>query len=183
MALEKGRPADCSGRLDKEIKSYDFLESLGIEFYRLDHEPADNMDVCDMLDRELGAVICKNLFLCNKQQTKFYMLMLPAHKKFKTKELTSQINSSRLSFAGADKMMEYINITPGSVSILGLMFDTGNNVQLLVDEDLINSEYVGIHPCINTSSLRIRSTDMFPAVPNALHHPYQVVKLSGEGNR
>jgi len=180
MALEIGRPTDCTGRLEKEVQSYDFLDGLGISYQRLDHAPADNMQVCDIIDKELGCVICKNLFLCNKQKTSFYMLMIPAHKTFKTKELSAQINSARLSFAPAEEMMEFLNLTPGSVSILGLMYDKNKRVQLLVDEELLQSEYVGIHPCINTSSLKIRTTALFDAVPKATQHSYQVVKLSGK---
>lgn len=180
MKLEKGRPADCSGRLAKEIRSYDFLDSIGVEYQRVDHYPADHAEVCDEINGVLDAQICKNLFLTNKQHSAFYLLMIPLHKKFKTKELSAQIGTARLSFASAEKMEEYLDITPGSVSILGLMNDKGNNVRLLVDEDLLKQEYIGCHPCINTSSLRIKSSELFTKVTEALGHSYTTVKLSGE---
>ena len=181
MVLEKGRPADCEGRLDKELRCYDFLEQLGLEYWTLDHkEPAETMEICAKIDEALGATICKNLFLCNRQKTNFYLLMTPGNKPFKTKELSNQIGSARLSFAGAEEMEQYLDITPGSVSILGLMNDHENHVQLLVDEDVLKGEWLGCHPCINTTSLRIRTADAFGPLLKAMHHEMRVVTLTGE---
>lgn len=180
MKLEKGRPENTDGRLEKEIRAYDLLDSLGVEYWRIDHEAAFTMEVCDEIDNTLQARICKNLFLCNRQKTRFYLLMIPGDKVFKTKELSHQIGSARLSFAGPDDMIKYLDITPGSVSILGLMNDRDNAVSLLVDEDILNDEYVGCHPCINTSSLKIKTKDMFGPVLKAMNHDMTVVKLTGE---
>ncbi len=177
MELLKGRPLDESGRLQKEIRCYDFLDDLGVEYDRIDHEPAMTMEVCEEIDKCLNAVICKNLFLCNRQQTAFYLLMIPADKKFKTKDISAQINSSRLSFAGEEYMEKYLDITPGSVSVLGLMNDKENAVKLLIDEDVLNAEYFGCHPCINTSSLRIKVSDLKEKIIPALHHEPTVVRL------
>ncbi len=175
--LEKGRPADLSGRTDKEIRCYDLLDALEIEYHRIDHEHTDNMQECAEVDAALGATICKNLFLSNRQQTDFYLLMIPGDKVLKTKDLSRQIGSSRLYFAGAEHMERYLDITPGSVSILGLMNDRENKVRLLVDEDVLKGEYIGCHPCINTSSLRIRTQDMFGKLTKAMHHDHTVVYL------
>lgn len=177
MELLKGRPLDESGRLQKEIRCYDFLDGLGVEYNRIDHDPAMTMEVCEEIDKCLNAVICKNLFLCNRQQTAFYLLMIPADKKFKTKDISAQINSSRLSFAGEEHMEKYLDITPGSVSVLGLMNDKENVVKLLIDEDVLNAEYFGCHPCINTSSLRIKVSDLKEKIIPALHHEPTVVRL------
>lgn len=177
MELYKGRPTDEIGRLQKEIRCYDFLDGLGVEYERIDHEPAMTMEVCEEIDKTLNAVICKNLFLCNRQQTAFYLLMIPADKKFKTKDISAQINSSRLSFAGEEFMEKYLDITPGSVSVMGLMNDKDNSVRLLIDEDVLNAEYFGCHPCINTSSLRIKVSDLKEKIIPALHHEPTVVKL------
>lgn len=177
MELLKGRPLDESGRLQKEIRCYDFLDGLGVEYDRIDHDPAMTMEVCEEIDKCLNAVICKNLFLCNRQQTAFYLLMIPADKKFKTKDISAQINSSRLSFAGEEHMEKYLDITPGSVSVLGLMNDKENAVKLLIDEDVLNAEYFGCHPCINTSSLRIKVSDLKEKIIPALHHEPTVVRL------
>ena len=124
IILRKGRPENTEGREAKEVRCYDLLDSLGIEYMQADHEKAETMAVCEEIDKTLEATICKNLFLCNKQQTKFYLLMIPGAKPFKTKLLSKQIGSSRLSFAPAEFMEKYLDITPGSVSILGLMNDS-----------------------------------------------------------
>ena len=181
LTLELGRPQNIEGRLEKEIRVYDLLDMLEISFERVDHEPAETMEACLAIDEVLApAVICKNLFLCNTQKTNFYLLMIREDKKFKTKEISKQINSARLSFAPSEFMEQYLNITPGSVSIMGLMNDKENKVKLLVDEDVINSEYVGCHPCINTSSMRLKTKDVFETFLKAVHHDYTIVKLNGE---
>ena len=183
LILHKGRPEDISSRLDKEVRTYDLLDSLEIEYERVDHEAAETMEACAAIDEVLApAVICKNLFLCNSQKTKFYLLMIPGHKKFKTKDISKQINSARLSFADASFMEDFLDITPGSVSAMGLMNDKDNRVQLLVDEDVLNGELLGCHPCINTSSLRMKVADVFEKFLPAVGHDYIKVVLPEEDN-
>lgn len=183
MELQNGRPADAAGRMDKEIRTYDFLDGLGVDYQRMDHEAAFTMEACKEVDEALGVEMCKNLFLCNRQKTDFYLLLIPGDKVFKTKELSKQIGSARLSFAGAEYMEKYLDITPGSVSIMGLMNDKDNTVRLLVDEDLLKEEWIGCHPCVNTSSIRVKTKDMFDTVTKAMHHEMTVVKLTGEENK
>ena len=172
-----GRPADTTDRLPKEIRTYDLLDGLGVEYDRVDHEPAMHMDVCEEIDKVLKAATCKNLFLCNRQKTDFYLLLIPGEKIFKTKDLSAQIGSSRLSFGTADYMEEFLDVTPGSVSILGLMNDTDHRVRLLVDSDVLKEEYLGCHPCINTSSLRLKTKDIFNTFLNAVDHNMTEVHL------
>lgn len=179
MELYKGRPDTNKGRLEREIRVYDFLDEHGIEYMRTDHEPADTMEDCYEIDSILQATICKNLFLCNRQKTQFYLLMMPGDKPFKTKEITSQIGSARLSFASAEDMEKYLDIKPGAVSIMGLINDTENKVQLLVDEDILEGEYLGCHPCVSTSSLRVRTDQIFGKYLEAVHHDMIKVKLTG----
>lgn len=180
MELYKGRPETNEGRLEREIRVYDFLDRHGIEYMRTDHAPVDTMEACYEIDDVLQATICKNLFLCNRQKTQFYLLMMPGDKPFKTKEITSQIGSARLSFASAEDMEKYLDIMPGAVSIMGLMNDTENKVQLLVDEDILKGEYLGCHPCVSTSSLRVRTDEIFGKYLSAVHHDMIKVKLKGE---
>ena len=181
LLIQKGRPTDDNNRQEKEIRTYDLLDSLGIEYERVDHEATETMEACAAVDKVLApAVICKNLFLCNTQKTKFYLLMIREDKKFKTKEISHQINSARLSFAPAEFMEEYLDITPGSVSVMGLMNDKENKVTLLVDEDILKEEFFGCHPCINTSSLRLKVADVFGPFLQAVHHDYTVVRLGME---
>ena len=181
MELYYGRPENTGERLEKEVRVYDLLDELRITYERVDHEAANTMEACKEIDKILApAVICKNLFLCNSQKTKFYLLMIREDKKFKTKDISKQINSSRLSFAPEEKMLEYLDITPGSVSVLGLMNDKEKQVQLLVDEDVLRSEYFGCHPCVNTSSLRVKTEDIFEKFLQAVNHEYITVQLPEE---
>ena len=175
--LYKGRPDDTSNRLEKEIRVYDLLDSLGIEYERADHDTADTIEDCEMVEKIIGVDICKNLFLCNRQMTNFYILMMPGRKPFKTKDISKQIGSARLSFAPAEKMLEYLDITPGSVSIMGLMNDKKNNIQLLLDREIAESEFVRCHPCINTSTLKIRTNDILVKFLPAVKHTAMVVDL------
>lgn len=177
MELLNGRPADCTDRLPKEIRVYDFLDGLGIAYQRIDHEAAMTMEACTVIDEKLEATMCKNLFLCNRQCTEFYLLMLPGDKVFKTKELSKQIGSSRLSFGDGSYMEEYLDITPGSLSVLGLMNDKDHHVELLIDKDLLGGTYIGVHPCVNTSSLRLRMDDLMYTIIPAMGHPLRMVTL------
>ncbi len=176
--LYTGRPADTTGRLPKEIRTYDLLDSLGVPYQRLDHDAMPTIEACQDVDRRLGIDICKNLFLRNAQKTAFYLLLLPGTKKFRTAVLSKQIGSARLSFAEPEFMEEFLDITPGSVSVLGLMNDKENRVRLLIDKAVLDhQEYMGCHPCINTSSLKLRTQDLLDKILPAIHHPYTLVDL------
>ena len=177
MELVTGRPVDCSGRLAKEVRVYDLLDSLDVTYQRIDHEAAMTMEACAAIDEVLEATICKNLLLCNRQNTAFYLLMLPGDKVFKTSALSKQIGSSRLSFADHKYMEEFLDITPGSLSVLGLMNDREGRVQLLMDEDILKGEFFGCHPCINTSSLRLRTEDLMEKIIPAMGHAPRMVTL------
>lgn len=179
MELQNGRPETTSGRLDKEIRVYDLLDKLGIAYQRVDHEATMTMEACEEVDRILGddTTICKNLFLCNRQETNFYLLLMPGDKPFKTKDLSAQIHSARLSFAKPEYMEKYLDITPGSVSVLGLMNDSEKKVQLLIDEDVMKEPYFGCHPCINTSSLKFTTEDLTRKIIPALGHDPITVSL------
>lgn len=177
MELMSGRPADTTGRLEKEIKVYDLLDSLGIEYERTDHEEANTMEACNEIDKVLDVIICKNLFLCNRQETQFYLLMMPGDKPFKTKDLSKQIGSARLSFGKAEYMEEYLDIKPGAVSIMGLMNDTEHHIQLLMDKPVAESEYLGCHPCVSTSSLKMKTKDILDKFLPAVGHEPVIVDL------
>ena len=177
MELVHGRPENTEGRLPKEVRVYDFLDALGISFERVDHEAAMTMEACLEVDAALEATMCKNLMLCNRQCTDFYILLLPGDKKFKTSVLSKQIGSSRLSFADGQYMESFLDITPGSLSVLGLMNDKENRVQLLIDKDVLTGEYIGVHPCVNTASLKIRTSDLVEKIIPAMNHEPTYVEL------
>jgi len=177
MELQNGRPADCTGRFPKEIRCYDLLDSLKISYQRIDHEAANTMEACAAIDVALQATICKNLLLCNRQCTTFYLLMIVGDKVFKTSQLSKQIGSSRLSFASGEYMEQFLDITPGSLSVLGLMNDKEHHVQLLIDEDVLKGEFFGCHPCINTSSLRLKTADLMEKIIPAMGHEPRIVTI------
>lgn len=180
LTLENGRPENCQGRLEKEIRCYDLLDSLSIPYQRVDHESAVSMEVCREIDKSLNAVICKNLFLCNRQETAFYLLLIPGDKPFKTKYLSAQLGVSRLSFGKAEYMERFLDNTPGSATVLGLMNDREQRVQLVIDREVLDQAYLGCHPCINTSSLRLPMGDVTERLLPALHHKPILVDLPWE---
>lgn len=175
--LYEGRPADTSGREEKEIRTYDLLDSLHVPFVRVDHDALPTIEACREVDQLLGTEICKNLFLRNAQKTDFYLLLMPGNKKFKTAVLSKQIGSARLSFGEAEFMESFLDITPGSVSVMGLMNDKEKRVRLLIDKDILEGEYFACHPCINTSSLKFKTSDLMEKILPALGHPHTVVDL------
>ena len=177
MHLVNGRPENEIGRLAKEIRVYDMLDSLGVSYQRVDHEAAMTMEACAEIDKVLDATTCKNLLLCNRQKTDFYLLLMPGDKAFQTKELSAQLGVSRLSFASPEAMEEYLDITPGSLSIMGLMNDKDFHVKLVIDKPVLEGEYIGFHPCINTSSLRLKTGDLVEKIIPAMKHTPTVVKL------
>lgn len=168
-------------RHERELRTYVLLDEIKVPYTRIDHAPAMTMEACGDVDKALGTQMCKNLFLCNRQQTVFYLLLIPGAKKFRTKTLSAQLGCSRLSFADENHMVELLDIHPGSVSVLGLMNDHENRVQLLIDEDLLRDEYIGCHPCVNTSSLKIKLSDILEKFLPAVHHDYRPVVLPEEG--
>ena len=177
MELQHGGPENRQERLPKEQRVYDFLDGLGVSYDRVDHKEAMTMEDCAAIDLVLGAPTCKNLLLCNRQNTAFYLLLMPGNKPFKTKELSKQIGSSRLSFASGEYMEQFLDITPGSLSVLGLMNDKQMQVKLLVDGDILREAYFGCHPCINTTTLKLQTQDLLNRIIPAMEHPMTIVEL------
>lgn len=180
MTLYKGRPKTNDGREAREIRVYDYLDSLGIEYYRVDHDSVFSDSECEAVEKVLDNVICKNIFLCNRQKTAFYMLVMPAHKRFKTSQVSHLLGSSRLSFGTPEDMLRLLDVTPGSVSIMALMNDKENKVQLVIDDELLQHSDFGCHPCKNTSSLRLKRTDVFDIFLKSVNHTPIFLSLTGE---
>lgn len=177
MEVYEGRPKNFSQRVEKEQKVYEVLDTLGIRYERVDHDPVATIEACQEVDQALGIEICKNLFLCNRQKTKYYLLVMPGNKNLQTKELSPQIPSSRLSFASGEDMERLLNVSPGSATIMGLIYDPDNQVQLLVDEEIFTQQYFGCHPCVNTSSMKLQTADILGPFLEAVHHDYIKVTL------
>ena len=174
-----GRPADVSGRLAKEIAVYDLLDSLNVAYRRVDHEAIFTAEGCAWVKQLLGIPICKNLFLTDRCRTTYYLLLMPGEKRFSTREFSHLIGSSRLSFAPEEDLLRLLDLTPGSVSVLGLMNDRDNRVTLYIDDDVLAYDGFGCHPCINTSSLRFSTDDLLHRILPALHHDFHTVHLTG----
>ena len=180
MELICGRPAQTSGREERELRTYDLLDSLGISYFQTDHPAAMTMEDCAAVDEALGVEMCKNLFLCNRQKTDFYLLLMPGDKPFKTKELSHRLGCARLSFADAEYMEEFLDIHPGAVSVMGLMNDKDGRVRLLIDREIYESAEIGCHPCVNTSSMKLKTSDLIKIFLPAVRHEATVVDLPRE---
>lgn len=180
MELYNGQPTTSEGRSETEINVYALLNQLGIPYNTLCHNAAHTMEECAEVEKTLGAPICKNLFLCNRQQTQFYLVMLPGDKVFKTKQITSQLGCARLSFANEEHMWDLLRIHPGAVSPMGLMNDTEKKVLLVIDKDLFENDTFGCHPCVNTASLKLSLHDLLTKFLPAIGHEYRTVELTGE---
>jgi Ala-tRNA(Pro) deacylase len=177
-----GRPTDGNNcRSAAEQGVYDFLDRLGIDYVAYCHRAAFTMEECAAVRNGLGVPVFKNLFLTNRQQTVFFLLILPADKPFKTKHLSSQLGCARLSFASAEAMEEYLHIKPGAVSPMGLIFDTSHHVKLIIDRDLAShSGRYACHPCVNTASIAISLDDLLERILPATGHDFKWVDLPEE---
>lgn len=144
----------------REQPVYDALDALNIAYRRVEHPPAHTMQDCYLVDEGLGAVHFKNLFLCNRQGTDFYLLLLVGDKPFRTKDVSKQIGVARLSFANAQQLEQYLGLTPGAVSPMGLVNDVDRRVHVLVDRDVLKQGHVIVHPNVNTASILLSSADL-----------------------
>ena len=180
VILEKGVPANAAERDGRERRCYELLDRLGVPYRRADHEPANTMELCREIETTLGCPICKNLLLTNRQQTDFYLLLMEGDKVFKTKYLSKALGCSRLSFATDEHMEQLVDITPGSLSVLGLMNDPERRVRLVVDRPVLEQPEIGFHPCLNTSTLAVSMTDFREKLLPALGHEMTVVELPVE---
>lgn len=180
IMIENGVPLNIGSRDENERDVYRFLESKGISFLRADHDSIFTMSGYEEVEKQLDCLVPKNLFLCNRQETQYYLLAMPGNKVFKTKELSHQINSARLSFGKEEKLKEFLHCYPGSTSILGLLFDEDEHVKLLIDEDLLKEKYLAFHPCVNTSTVKIETKDIIGTVLPSLNHSFMKVSLVGE---
>ena len=171
----RGVPKDIDSRQEKERKCYDFLSKLGIDYEVVDHEEASDMDRCREIESVLGVKICKNIMLCNRQESRFFIFMMPGDKKYITKEFSKKIGMSRLSFAKEKYLKEFLNVSSGSVSVLALLNDTDNKVELVIDRDVIQQDHIRCHPCVNTSTLKIKTEAFLNKIITALKKEVMII--------
>ena len=175
--MMEGRPENCEERLPKEVAVYDLLDSLGINYSRVDHDAANTIEACIEVEKVIGVGICKNLFVCNRQKTDYYMIMMSGEKPFRTADVSKKLGVSRLSFADAEDMEKMLGVTPGSVTVMALKDDRERRVQLVIDRDIINGEYVRCHPCINTSTLKIKTDDLLRIFLRHTKHTPRIIDI------
>ena len=177
ITIYHGRPENIQGRSEAEIKTYDVLDQLGISYERIDHPAALTMEDCQYADDAFGVPACKNLFLRNSQKTKFYLLLMPGDKKFKTKDLSRQMGIARLSFAEEEYRVNYLGVHPGAATVMGLINDTGHDVSLIIDQEVVGAGYIVCHPCANTSSIKVAASDIFGKLLSFTGHRPAFVNL------
>ncbi len=175
MKVYRTRPEDARSPAEEAV--YDLLEQLDIAFERVDHEPKETIFQCADVEQLLGISICKNLFLCNRQKTQYYLAVLPGGKKFETKKLSKLLGISRLSFAPQEMLPELLGLFPGSVSVLGLMNDTEGRVKLVMDREVAQQPFFGCHPCQNTTSLKLRTKDVLQRFLPYINHQAVILEL------
>lgn len=175
--MYKGRPSDCENRLPKEVAVYDLLDALCMEYERVDHDPADTIEDCRAVEEVIGVGVCKNLFVCNRQKTEYYIIMMSGEKPFRTADVSKKLGVSRLSFASSEDMERILDVTPGSVTVMALKNDKKGTVHLVVDRDIINGEYVRCHPCINTSTLKIKTEDLLRVFLRHTKHTPRIIDI------
>ena len=180
--LYTGRTGDKSGAGSKQAAIYDLLDRLEIGYMRADHAHADTIAQCAEIEKILGAPICKNLFLRSRQATEFYLLLLPGDKPFRTAVVSKRLGVARLSFAEPEYLEKYLELRPGAVSVLGLAHDTAHTVQLLIDREVAEKEYIGCHPCVNTSTLKLKTADLFTKFLPCTGHTAKILDIPREGN-
>ena len=167
--------APSEERCAVEMETFALLDRLGIPYTWVAHDMANTIEDCAAVDAALGISICKNLFLCNRQKTEFYLLAMPGDKLFQTKELSRQLGTARLSFAPPERMEELLGCAPGSASVLGMAYDKSHQVHLLMDREVYESEWFGCHPCKSDATLRIQTRDLLNIFSPYTGHPVTVV--------
>ena len=178
--IENGAPTIASERTAREQRCYTFLNRLGVPSRRADHAVAATMEICREIEKSLGCPICKNLLLTNRQQTDFYLLLMEGEKVFKTKYLSKALGCARLSFATDEQMQALVDVTPGSLSVLGLLNDPEQRGRLVIDKPVLEQAEIGFHPCMNTSTLAVSMGDFTGTILPALRHEVTVVELPAE---
>lgn len=146
-----------------------FLDSLAITYEYHNHPKAHTIDACLALPFITEDVtICKNLFLCNRQQTQYYLLLLKPDTVFRTSAVSKALGSSRLSFAPEDSLPRLLNLTSGSVSPFGLLYDHEHKIMLAAEEAVTDTPRIAFHPCDNSATVILTQEDFWKTVLPAL---------------
>ena len=146
---------------DVRAEVYAKLKALGIPCRCVRHAPAAGADECAVVSQALGALVCKNYFLTTKSRKHWRLCIVRPEARLRTADISRQAGTPRLSFAGDEDLLEMLHVRPGSVSPMGLMFDSAREVRVLVDRALADAPELAFHPCDNTETLAMSSRDFF----------------------
>ena len=157
---------------ETQRKVYAALERLGIPVERIDNDPAVTMEDCEAVDAALGVPTVKTLLLCNRQQTMFYLYVMPGDKPFSTKDFGAALQISRVSFAPAEKLREFLGTEVGATTPLSLVADPDKRVRLIIDKAAVAPEAIGFPDGTTTCYMRMRTADLLGQfIPAAGHEP------------
>lgn len=168
-------PEDARGAL--ETKTYEELTRLGIKFERVDNDPVEAMDECTEIAGKLGTEIRKTIVVCNRQKTQYYLVILPADKRFDSKRFAQMMQCARVSFASAEDMESILGVQPGSATVMSILNDTDNKVQVVVDKAVADEKWFGCNPGANTTHLKIKTNNLLNNFLPAEGHKPEIIVL------
>lgn len=158
---------------------YACLERLGIEYEYYEHPEAPTIEIAAQFYRGEGTTLCKNLFFRNHKGNRHYLVIMESHFAMDIHSVEKLLHQGKLSFASPERMMRYLGVKPGSVSLFNLVNDTDKEVTLFVDSKLLDVEKVSFHPNDNRASLVISSRDMLKFIENC-GNKYEIMDLYGQ---
>lgn len=158
-------------------KVFALLDKLHIPYERVENDVVETMEECKEIDQALGTEIRKSIFLCNQKKTSFFLVVMPAEKQLDTGALEKKLGVSHLSFASGELMEKHLGTKPGSASIMGLINDEDEYVQLIMDKEVADEEWFGCNPGINTDHLKIKTQDLLKKFLPRIYHKAKIVEL------
>ena len=155
---------------------YETLEKMGIAFDYYEHPEAPTVEIAAQYYRGEGTTLCKNLFLRNHKGNRHYLVIMDSRYPMDIHDMEHRLHQGKLSFASSERLMRYLGVHPGSVSLFALVNDADREVTLFVDSNLMNAEKVSFHPNDNRASLVITRDDMMKFINN-IGNEFEVVDL------
>lgn len=168
-------PEDERGAL--ETKVYQELERLNISYERVDNDTVETMEECVEISEKLGAEIRKTIVCCNRQKTEFFLVVLPASKRFDSKLFAAMMRTARVSFASAEDMESLIGLTPGEASVMGILNDPEAKIKVVVDKAVADAEWFACNPGANTTHIRFKTKQLLDTFLPAENHKAEIIML------
>ncbi|MCR1899643.1 prolyl-tRNA synthetase associated domain-containing protein [Irregularibacter muris] len=168
-------PSDDRTKTEKTV--FSLLQKLNIPFERVDNDVVETMEECEEINQVLGTEIRKSIFLCNRKKTSFFLVVMPANKSLDVKSLGRKIGVSGLSFASGELMEKHLGAKPGSASVMGLVNDEDDYVQLIIDKEVAEAEWFGSNTGMNTSHIKIKTSDLLHKFLPQIGHKAEMIEL------